>query len=65
MFSSFSFFTGVKKNEKQDSGQGTSVEETRMDTVEAPPFVLKDYEEIPLDDFTDDEEGPVGAIEPL
>ena len=55
----------MKKNEKQDSGQGTSVEETRVDTVEAPPFVLKDYEEVPLDDFTDDEEGPVGAIELL
>ena len=55
----------MKQNEKQDSGQGTCVEETRVDTVEAPPFVLKDYEEVPLEDFTDDEEGPVGAIEPL
>ena len=54
----------MKENKKQDSGQGTSIEETPVDIVEAPPFVLKDYEEIPLDAFTDDEEGPEGAIEP-
>ena len=61
----FSFFTGVKKNKKQDIGQGTSVEETPMDIIEARPFVLEDYEEIPLDDFSNDEKGPVGAIEPF
>ena len=55
----------MKKNKKKDSGQGTSVEEMRVDTVEAPLFVLKDYEEVPLDDFMDDDEGLVGAIEPL
>ena len=65
MFFFFSLFTGVKENKKQDSGQGTSVEETRVDTVEAPPFVLQDYQEIPLDEFTDDEEGPVGTVKPL
>ena len=55
----------MKKNKKQDSGQGTSVKEMPMDVVEALPFVLKDCEENPLDDFSDDEEGPVGAIEPF
>ena len=49
----------------QDSGQGTSVEEAPMDIIEAPPFVLEDYKEILLDDFSDEEEGPVGAIEPF